>query len=306
MWPSRIVATTGAALALWLAYCLSGVASRLLRIAQHRPETAVDAVRFGLLGAAKVAPHGLLFPAAMIESATVVAVGARDPSRAHRLASKWRIPRSGDYASVLADPAVEAVYIPLLNGLHYEWATAALRVGKHVLCEKPLTSNAAEARSLSRLAKASGLVLFEAFHYKYHPVVQRVVALVGGGSELGDVLELEVSAGRPCHVYMLADTLRAAGCNTYASGQRRAAVARLSQDLARTGRQRRGATQDGCCARRRQLHGPGSPAMAVLAMAVAVLAMAMVMAMAVAVAVAVAVTVALPLAVAVAVAVAVV
>ena len=160
------VAATGAALALWLAYCLSGVASRLLRIARHRPETAADAVRFGLLGAAKVAPHGLLYPAAMIESATVVAVGARDPSRARRLASKWGIPRSGDYASVLSDPVVEAVYIPLLNGLHYEWAAAALRAGKHVLCEKPLTSNAAEARVLSRLARERGLVLFEAFHYK--------------------------------------------------------------------------------------------------------------------------------------------
>ena len=58
------------------------------------------------------------------------------------------------------------MYIPLLNGLHYEWAAAALRAGKHVLCEKPLTSNAAEARSLSRLAQAQGLVLFEAFHYR--------------------------------------------------------------------------------------------------------------------------------------------
>lgn len=108
---ASVIATTLAALALLLAYGLSGVAWRLLRIARHRPETAADAVRFGLLGAAKVAPHGLLYPAAMIESATVVAVGARDPSRAHRLASRWGIPRSGDYASVLVDPAVEAVYI---------------------------------------------------------------------------------------------------------------------------------------------------------------------------------------------------
>ena len=194
---ARVIAATLAALALWLAYCLSGVAWRLLRIARHRPETAADPVRFGLLGAAKVAPHGLLYPAAMVESATVVAVGARDPSRAHRLASSWGIPRSGDYDAVLADPAVEAVYIPLLNGLHYEWAAAALRAGKHVLCEKPLTSNAAEARALSRLAKARGLVLFEAFHYRYHPLAERVRALVGSGSELGAVLALEVSAGLP-------------------------------------------------------------------------------------------------------------
>ena len=97
---ARVIAATLAALALWLAYCLSGVAWRLLRIARHRPETAADPVRFGLLGAAKVAPHGLLYPAAMVESATVVAVGARDPSRAHRFASSWGIPRSGDYDAV--------------------------------------------------------------------------------------------------------------------------------------------------------------------------------------------------------------
>ena len=118
---ARVIATSLAALALWLAYCLSGVAWRLLRIARHRPETAADAVRFGLLGAAKVAPHGLLYPAAMIESATVVAVGARDPSRARRLASRWGIPRSGDYASVLSDPAVEAVCIPCRNQDLYDW-----------------------------------------------------------------------------------------------------------------------------------------------------------------------------------------
>ena len=189
-----------------LAYLLSGVASRLLRIAVHRPETSPDAVRFGLLGAAKIAPHGLLFPALMVESATVVAVGARDPARAAQLASKWGIQRSGDYNSVLNDPSVEAVYIPLLNGLHYEWAAAALRAGKHVLCEKPLTSNAAEAVKLAEIVELSmrrsehrmpPLVLLEAFHWRYHPLAARLRALVGEEGELGRVLELEVGAGMP-------------------------------------------------------------------------------------------------------------
>jgi len=193
----RIWVALSATLVALLAYSLSGIASRLLRIVVHHPATSADAVRFGLLGAAKIAPHGLLYPARMYEGATVVAVGARDPSRARALAERWGIPRSGDYASVLADESVEAVYIPLLNGLHYEWAAAALRAGKHVLCEKPLTSNAAEADALAALAAERGLVLFEAFHWLYHPVAARLSELVGDGTELGAIRHLEVSAGLP-------------------------------------------------------------------------------------------------------------
>ena len=193
----RIWVALSATLVALLAYSLSGIASRLLRIVVHHPATSADAVRFGLLGAAKIAPHGLLYPARMYEGATVVAVGARNPTRARALAERWGIPRSGDYASVLADESVEAVYIPLLNGLHYEWAAAALRAGKHVLCEKPLTSNAAEADALAALAAERGLVLFEAFHWLYHPVAARLSELVGDGTELGAIRHLEVSAGLP-------------------------------------------------------------------------------------------------------------
>jgi predicted dehydrogenase len=67
----------------------------------------------------------------------------------------------------------QAVYVPLLNGLHYKWAVAALRAGKHVLLEKPLTANAEEARALAALARERRLVLFEAYHWAYHPLAAR-------------------------------------------------------------------------------------------------------------------------------------
>eukprot|EP00965_Chrysotila_dentata_P021644 717208-Pleurochrysis_carterae.AAC.2 len=102
-------------------------------------------VRMGLLGCASVSPFALMLPARRVpDRAQVVAVAARDLQRARDFAKQWNVPRAGSYDQMLADPDVEAVYIPLLNGLHYEWAAAALRAKKHVLLEKPFTSNAEE------------------------------------------------------------------------------------------------------------------------------------------------------------------
>ena len=141
-------------LALAVSYAISGVAIRALAI-PLAPAAAKSptALKIGLIGAAKIAPWGLLYPARASSNVTVVAVGARDPARAAALAARWAIPRHGDYAAVLADPEVEAVYIALVNGQHFAWADAALRAGKHVLLEKPLTNNADEARALAELAR---------------------------------------------------------------------------------------------------------------------------------------------------------
>ena len=103
------------------------------------------------------APWGRLYPARAAADVAVVAVGARDPARAAALAARWAIPRHGDYAAVLADPEVEAVYIALVNGQHFAWAAAALRAGKHVLLEKPLTHTADEARALARTHCVAGV-----------------------------------------------------------------------------------------------------------------------------------------------------
>jgi predicted dehydrogenase len=143
----------------------------------------VTPLRIGVLGAARIAPAALMRPARVVDGVAVTAVAARDPRRARRFAERYRVATvHPDYAAVLADPEVDAVYVPLPNGLHAEWILAALAAGKHVLCEKPLTSNAAQAREVADAADRSGLVVMEAFHYRYHPLMARVRQLLDEGA----------------------------------------------------------------------------------------------------------------------------
>lgn len=144
-----------------------------------------DPVRIGVLGAARIAPAALVRPARHSEGAAVVAVASRDLDRAERFAGRHGIPAAyGDYRAVLDDPDVDAVYIPLPNGLHGRWTLAALAAGKHVLCEKPFTANAEEARTVADAADRAGLAVMEAFHYRYHPLAVRMKEVVSSG-ELG-------------------------------------------------------------------------------------------------------------------------
>ncbi len=132
----------------------------------------------------------LIKPAASFPAATVVAVAAREPERAAKFAEKHKIATVHDsYEALLADPSVEAVYNPLPNGLHGRWTIAALAAGKHVLCEKPFTANTEEAEQVAAAAKKSGLVVMEAFHYRYHPLVTRLLEIVK--NELGTIQRVE-------------------------------------------------------------------------------------------------------------------
>jgi predicted dehydrogenase len=154
-----------------------------------------SAVRFGVLGAARITPGALLKPASSHPEASVDVMAARNLSRAVDYAAKHRIPKVVDrYEAVLADPEVDAVYIPLPNGLHAEWTLAALEAGKHVLCEKPFTANAQEAERVAaaadRAGERDGLVVMEAFHYRYHPLAHRMRQIVGSG-ELGEIRHVE-------------------------------------------------------------------------------------------------------------------
>src|SRR5579862_4484163 len=140
-------------------------------------------IRFGVLGAARIAPTALIRPAQHVAEAEVVAVAARDQGRATTFASKHGVPRVlGSYEELVNDPGIDAVYNPLPNGLHGRWTKAALAAGKHVLCEKPFTANAEEARSVAAAHAGTGLVLMEAFHYRYHPLFARVRELVASGA----------------------------------------------------------------------------------------------------------------------------
>ncbi len=144
-------------------------------------------LRIGTLGAAAITPAALVKPARSVPRAEVVAVAARDRARAERFTAKHAIARvHGSYAELIADPDIDAVYNPLPNSLHGEWTIAALEAGKHVLCEKPFTSNAAEAQQVADTARRTGNVVMEAFHYRYHPVMQRAVEVVRSG-EIGEI-----------------------------------------------------------------------------------------------------------------------
>jgi predicted dehydrogenase len=150
-------------------------------------------LRIGVLGAARIVPAALTGPARAVREAAVVAIAARDAARARAFASRHRIARvHATYAELVRSPEIDAVYNPLPNSLHCEWTVRALEAGKHVLCEKPFASNAAEAEQMAGAAARSGRVLMEAFHYRYHPLAQRMIDVARSGM-LGRVTRIEAN-----------------------------------------------------------------------------------------------------------------
>lgn len=148
-------------------------------------------IRIGVLGAAAIIPAALTTPARSVPEAQVVAIAARDPGRAEAFARMHHIPRVHQtYSDLLADPGIDAIYNPLPNSLHAEWTIHALKAGKHVLCEKPFASNTQQAEEMANAARETGLVLSEAFAYRYHPLTARVKEIIASG-EIGKVRHIE-------------------------------------------------------------------------------------------------------------------
>jgi predicted dehydrogenase len=152
----------------------------------------VEGLRVGILGAARIAPAALIKPARSVPEVTVAAVAARDADRASAFARKHSIATvHPSYDALIADPSIDAIYNPLPNALHAPWTLRALEAGKHVLCEKPFTSNAREAEEVAAAAKAAGRVVVEAFHYRYHPLADRMASIAHG--ELGEIREVRTA-----------------------------------------------------------------------------------------------------------------
>jgi D-xylose 1-dehydrogenase (NADP+, D-xylono-1,5-lactone-forming) len=143
---------------------------------------SMDPVRWGILSTAHI-NEKVLAGASGTPTVDVVAVGSRSAERAQEFADRHGIPHAhGSYEELLADLDVEAIYIPLPNGLHVESTLACLAAGKHVLCEKPLTARAEEAERCFDAAEEAGLILSEAFMWRFHPQADRLVELVQGGT----------------------------------------------------------------------------------------------------------------------------
>ena len=150
-------------------------------------------LRIGILGAARITPMALIRPARAVPEVIVAGVAAREPQRAGDFAVKHHVERAyPSYAAMLAAKDIEAIYNPLPNALHCEWTIRALDAGKHVLCEKPIGANAAEAERMAEAATRNDRVLVEAFHYRYHPLAARMKEIVESG-ELGRLRDIEVS-----------------------------------------------------------------------------------------------------------------
>ena len=135
-------------------------------------------MRWGFLGAGWIARQALAPAVHSAEGAVLHAVAARDPARAQALRPEG--PVFPSYAALLADSGVDAVYISLTNEVHAEWAIAALRAGKHVLCEKPLAMNVSEVDAMTSAAVEAGRLLVEASWYRWHPRVRAAQHLLAG------------------------------------------------------------------------------------------------------------------------------
>jgi predicted dehydrogenase len=155
-------------------------------------------VAWGILSTARIGAR-LVRGARETDAADIVAVASRNAASAQAFADAHGIPRAhGSYEALLADPDVEAVYIPLPNSMHVDWTLRALQAGKHVLCEKPMDRRPDQVARAFDLAERSGLVLSEAFMWRHNPQTARLRALLDEGA-IGDLRLV-----RACFSFMLA------------------------------------------------------------------------------------------------------
>jgi predicted dehydrogenase len=148
-------------------------------------------VRLGVLAASNIAKTAIFEPLSLVDGIEVVAIGARSLERAQQAATRWGVPKAfGSYDELLACDEVDAIYIGTPAALHRRWAVAALQAGKHVLNEKPFAANTADAQAIADAADGTGLVLMEAIHWRYHPLVAQMQEILDSGL-LGTIERVE-------------------------------------------------------------------------------------------------------------------
>ncbi len=152
--------------------------------------SADGSVRWGILGTAGIAESAFLPALREAGDGVALMVASRDPARASQWATEHGVAHGVQgYDRVLDDPSIEAVYIPLPNGMHAEWTIAALEAGKTVLCEKPLCATPEETSRVLEVARAASGPLWEAFVFPFHDQMARVRETIARG-DIGEVLEV--------------------------------------------------------------------------------------------------------------------
>lgn len=150
-------------------------------------------VRIGILGASSFAPTTIINPAKGNPEVVIAAAASRDVPSAEAFAAQHGIAKAyGSYEALVDDPDLDAIYVLVPTSMHGKWTKAALAAGKHVLCEKPFTANAAEARQIADLAARSDRVVMEAIQFRHHPLTRRVEEIIASG-ELGRLQHVDVS-----------------------------------------------------------------------------------------------------------------
>lgn len=140
-------------------------------------------ITWGVLGCANIADKAVIPGILEASNATLYGIASRNTHKLQDFAKRHNPTKSyGTYEELLEDPAIQAVYIPLPNGLHYQWTLKALEKGKHVLCEKPLGVTPEEVEKLFTLAKHHGVHLMEAFAYRHSPLVSQIKELCTSGT----------------------------------------------------------------------------------------------------------------------------
>jgi predicted dehydrogenase len=147
-------------------------------------------VRWGIMGTAGIARSAFL-PALREAGGVPAAVAGRELARASQYAAELGIERAIEgYQALIDDPGVDALYIPLPNGLHAEWTIKALQAGKAVLCEKPLCGTLAETEEVLAVARATGTPLWEAFVFPFQEQMERIHGLLADGT-IGELREIQ-------------------------------------------------------------------------------------------------------------------
>jgi predicted dehydrogenase len=157
-------------------------------------------IRFGIIGCAGIAQKQFIPAMRLASNAEITAVGSRNPDQSKEFSEKNGIPRFfGSYEALLDNPDIDAVYIPLPNSMHKEWAIKAAAAGKHILCEKPLAVTAEDCLEMEKAARDHQVLLMEAFMYRFHPLTEKIIHDVHQGI-LGDQITIQST-----HSFLLTD-----------------------------------------------------------------------------------------------------